>query len=72
LNYQKISATSGNFSNVLSAGDKFGVSITKIGDLDNDGVTDIAVGAYGDNTVGNQAGAFYILYLNSNFNVSHI
>jgi len=73
LNYQKISATSGNFSNVLSAGDKFGVSITKIGDLDNDGVTDIAVGAYGDNTVGNQAGAFYILYLNSNFTVkSHL
>ena len=73
LSYQKISATSGNFSNVLSAGDKFGVSITKIGDLDNDGVTDIAVGAYGDTTVGSQAGAFYILYLNSNFTVkSHL
>ena len=73
LSYQKISDTQGNLSNTLSNEDKFGVSITKIGDLDNDGVTDIAVGAYGDNTVGSHAGAIYILYLNSNFTVkSHL
>ncbi len=66
LNYQKISDTYGSFSSVLSSGDKFGVSIAKIGDLNNDSVIDIAVGAYGDNTAGSNAGAFYILYLNSN------
>jgi len=71
LNYQKISDTYGNFSNVLSAGDKFGVSITKIGDLNNDSIIDIAVGAYGDNTAGSHAGAFYILYLNANGTVKY-
>ncbi len=71
LNYQKISDTYGNFSGVLSAGDKFGVSITKIGDLNNDSVVDIAVGAYGDDTAGTDAGAFYILYLNSNGTVKY-
>ena len=69
LSYQKISDTYGNFSNVLSNEDKFGVSITKIGDLNNDSVIDIAVGAYGDNTAGSHAGAFYILYLNANGSV---
>ncbi|MCK5846147.1 MAG: FG-GAP repeat protein, partial [Bacteroidales bacterium] len=73
LNTQKISSSSGNFSNVLSNEDKFGVSIAKIGDLDNDSIIDIAVGAYGDNTNGTDAGAFYILYLNSNGSVkSHL
>ena len=71
LNTQKISSTAGNFSNILSNEDKFGVSIAKIGDLDNDGVTDIAVGTYGDNTNGANSGAFYILYLNSNGTVKN-
>ena len=29
----------------LNVGDRFGVSVTSIGDLNNDGVTDLAVGA---------------------------
>ena len=71
MNYQKISDLYGNFSGVLSTGDKFGISITKIGDLNNDGVIDIAVGAYSDNLAGINAGAFYILYLNANGTVKH-
>ena len=73
VNYSKISDMSAGFSGTLSSGDKFGISIAKIGDLDNDGVVDIAVGAYRDNTAGIDAGAFYILYLNANGTVkSHI
>ncbi len=73
INYQKISDLQGNFSGVLANDDRFGVYITKIGDLDFDGVIDIAVGAYGDDTAGVNAGAFYILYLNSNGTVkSHL
>jgi len=73
VSYSKISDLYGGFSGVLNSGDKFGVAIAKIGDLDNDGVVDIAVGAYRDNTAGYDAGAFYILYLNSNGTVkSHV
>ena len=73
VNSQKISDSYGGFNGVLSTGSKFGVSITKIGDLNNDSVIDIAVGAYRDNTVGSLAGAFYILYLNANGSVkSHL
>ncbi len=35
----------------LAAGHRFGSSITAIGDLDGDGVAEIAVGTYGDDTV---------------------
>jgi hypothetical protein len=73
VSYSKISDLSGGFSGVLNSGDKFGISIAKIGDLDNDGVIDIAVGAYRDNTAGTDAGAFYILYMNVNGTVkSHL
>jgi len=71
VNYSKISDTYGNFSGVLNSGDKFGISIAKIGDLDNDGVIDIAVGAYRDDTAAVDAGAFYILYLNTNGTVKN-
>ncbi len=66
VSYSKISDTFGAFSGVLNDGDKFGISIAKIGDLDNDGVIDISVGAYSDNTSGTNSGAIYILYLYAN------
>ncbi len=44
----------------------FGHSIASMGDLDGDGVTDIAVGAYGDDTGGNDRGAVYVLFMNPN------
>lgn len=49
----------------LVDGDQFGTSVASIGDLDLDGVTDIAVGAIGDDTGGSAAGAVYVLFLNS-------
>ncbi len=62
--HQKISATSGDLNIELDFQDYFGSSITNIGDLNNDGVIDLAVGAYRDDDGGLNKGAVYILFLN--------
>lgn len=64
-NYQKINKENGNFTGILDNDDNFGVSLTKLGDLDRDGVIDIAVGAPRDDDGGNDTGAVWILFLNS-------
>ena len=53
----------------LSNGDRFGFSVTSLGDLDGDGVTDLAVGAFGDDTNGSDRGAVHILFMNTNGSV---
>ncbi len=45
--------------------DRFGTSVTALGDVDGDGVGDIAVGATGDDTGGTSRGAVYVLRLNA-------
>lgn len=45
--------------------DRFGGSVTAIGDLNNDGVTDLAVGAWRDSTGGAQRGAVHLLFMNA-------
>jgi len=76
--FQKISDTTGNFLNVLDDGDHFSHGLADIGDLDGDGVGDIAVGAEFDDDgcpLDNPStfstdesdcnkGAVYILFLN--------
>ena len=49
----------------LAAGDHFGRSVAALGDLDGDGVSDLAVGANYDDTGGDSRGAVYVLFLNS-------
>ncbi len=63
--HQKISATQGGFTGTLSSGDTFGVSITSLGDFDNDGLADIVVGARTDDDGGSNKGAVWMLFLNS-------
>jgi len=63
--YQKISDTEGNFTGMLDLGDSFGSSLALLGDLDGDGVKDIAVGATGDEDGGYDRGAVWIVFLNS-------
>jgi len=50
---------------VLTDLDQFGESVANIGDLNNDGVSDIAVGAWGDDDGGGQSGALHIMFMNT-------
>ncbi|MCZ6612923.1 MAG: hypothetical protein O6941_09835, partial [Planctomycetota bacterium] len=63
LSHQKISDTQGGFDGILDSGDNFGSSVASLGDLDGDGVGDLAVGAQGDGDGGNNHGAVWILFL---------
>ncbi|MCH8010394.1 MAG: VCBS repeat-containing protein [Candidatus Marinimicrobia bacterium] len=60
---QKISDIAGNFTGTLDDGDRFGLAVTALGDLDGDGVTDLAVGADNDDDGGENRGAVYVLFL---------
>ncbi len=61
---QKISALEGGFTGDLDPGDQFGRSLAGIGDLDGDGVPDMAVGVNYDDDGGMNRGAVYLLTLN--------
>jgi hypothetical protein len=63
--HQKISATEGNFSGILHDNDQFGVSISSMGDINDDNVIDLAVGAIGDDDGGTDKGAVWILLMNT-------
>ncbi len=63
--HQKISDTEGGFTGVLDDSDSFGVSAASLGDLDGDGVVDLAVGVWGDDDGGLERGAVWVLFLNS-------
>ena len=62
--YAKISKTEGGFSAPLQVNDQLGRSVTLLGDLDGDGIPDVASGAMRDDDGGMDQGAVYILFLN--------
>ena len=66
LDEAKISANDGNFGADLNDGDRFGTALAVLGDLDGNGAADIAVGAPGDDEGELDAGAVWILFMNSN------
>ena len=47
--FQKISSTRGGLRASPDSADGFGTSVASVGDLDGDGIGDLAVGADGDN-----------------------
>jgi serralysin len=61
---QKIAHNTGGGPS-LATSDRFGTSITSLGDLDGDGITDLAVGAAGDDTGGDYRGAVHVLFMNT-------
>jgi len=60
---QKISENEGNFDGDLDLSDSFAWSLASIGDLDNDGIAELAVAAPQDDDGGSQHGAVWILFL---------
>jgi hypothetical protein len=60
----KISDTAGNFGGQLRSGDAFGTAVAAIGDLNGDGVTEIAAGApLDDDGSGDDSGAVWTLFM---------
>ncbi|MDG2148640.1 MAG: FG-GAP-like repeat-containing protein [Planctomycetota bacterium] len=59
-----IASGSGGFDiNQITSGDEFGASMAAIGDLNDDGIQDIVVGAPGTSDGGFQRGALWILFM---------
>lgn len=67
--HQKISNTQGGFAGPLENTDWFGISVSALNDLDNDGIRDLAVGAYGDDDGASASGALYVLFMNGDGSV---
>ena len=64
LNSIEINARSNGLDS-LEEGDLFGTSVASIGDIDGDGITDIAIGAPGHNSRGITTGDVYLIMLNN-------
>lgn len=61
--HQKISDLHGGFQGHLDTDDFFGVSVTRMTDLDQDSIYELAVGAYSDDDGGSARGAVWILFM---------
>lgn len=66
---QEIAEGQGGFTDSFQTNAFFGHSVTNLGDMDGDGISDIAVGERGHvytDSVGNNFGAAWVLFLNAN------
>lgn len=67
--FKKIAQGENGMNDPLTSGSSFGWSVANIGDLDHDGINDLAVGDPGDN---NFRGAVRILFMNANQTVKSV
>ncbi|MDX2458112.1 MAG: integrin alpha [Gammaproteobacteria bacterium] len=68
--HRRISGRTGSLNDPLASGNLFGRSLANMGDLNKDGVTDLAVGSPGDDDGGLDRGVIWVLYLNTDGTVS--
>jgi hypothetical protein len=66
----KLSATSGGFGGAVSSSNPMGGAVGALGDVDGDGIGDLAVGLPGADDGGNNAGAVWILFLQGDATIS--
>ncbi|WP_299216422.1 T9SS type A sorting domain-containing protein [uncultured Aquimarina sp.] len=69
-NFVNISDGEGGFNGTLEGGDRFSRDHDVAGDINNDGVLDLVVGARSDDDGETDAGAVYILFMNPDGTVS--
>lgn len=67
--HKRIGLASGGFSGALQAGDGFGSAVAPIGDLNGDGTVDLVVGAPYCDDGAKDAGAIWVLFLDTQANV---
>lgn len=65
----KISAGEGGFTADLDRGDRFGRDHDRAGDVNGDGIIDLIIGARSDDDGATDAGAAYILFMNTDGSV---
>lgn len=70
FSHTKISDTQGGFNGPINNDAIFGTDMENIGDLNNDGITDLAVGARRDADGGSRRGAVWILFMNADLTVN--
>jgi hypothetical protein len=70
LHAQRINELDGGFTGALDPDDYFGTAFAALGDLDGDGVEDLAVSAPLDDDGGVDRGAIWILFLNPDGSVA--
>lgn len=68
---QKINDYQGGFTGILDDEDRFGLSLENIGDINKDGIVDLAVNAPNDDDGADNGGAMYLLFLNTDGTVKH-
>ena len=66
VSLNKISDTKGNFTGTLTNNSQFGYSTANIGDVNKDGIPDLAVGSANKYYSGGNKGSIWILFMNSN------
>jgi len=62
LREREIARDTSGFTGALQPGDRFGSALVTLGDLDGDGVAELAVGAPGDDDGNRDRGALWILF----------
>ena len=67
--WAKISSTAGSFAAVIDNTDNLGSSVAAPGDVDGDGIDDLAIGAPGDDDGGTDRGAAYVVLLTASSTV---